>query len=136
MNNRWIYGLELLVFGAITLRGGWFAFRAPALWARVLGGLALLAGAVTAAVFGAFVLNVPIPPLLHSSALVGALLVIAHQTARVSQTVPGLSAVLLGVYGALSFVIPRQPRRAPPVDEDADADEDEDDDTENEESRP
>lgn len=117
MNNRWIYGIELLVFGIITFRGGLVAFRAQATWARVLGVLALLAAAVTAVLLVGFVLNVPIPPLLHSSALVGALLVVAHQTARVSQTAPGLSALLLGLYGALSFILPRRPPRRPPADD-------------------
>jgi len=127
VNNRWIYGLELVVFGVITVRGGWIAFRAQAAWARVLGALALLAGAVTAALLVAFALNVPIPPILHSSALVGALLVVAHQTARVSQTVPGASALLLGLYGALAFAIPRRrPRRPPKPEVDLDADEDRD----------
>lgn len=126
MNNRWIYGLELLVFGTISLRGGWMAFRSQAVWARVLGGLALLAAAVTAALLVGFVLNVPIPPILHSSALIGALLVVAHQTARVSQTVPGLSALLLGLYGALAFILPRRPSRRPPKEtEDLDEDDEE-----------
>ena len=126
MNNRWIYGLELLVFGTITLRGGWVAFRAQAAWARILGVLALLAAAISAALLVGFVLNVPIPPILHSSALVGALLVVAHQTARVSQTAPGLSALLLGLYGALSFILPRRPPRRPPG-EDEDLDQDDED---------
>ncbi len=126
MNNRWIYGIELLVFGTITLRGGLVAFRSHAVWARALGALALAAAAVTAALLVGFVLNVPIPPLLHSSALVGALLVVAHQTARVSQTAPGLSALLLGVYGALSFILPRRPPKPPPrEDEDFDEDDEE-----------
>ncbi len=126
MNNRWIYGIELLVFGTITLRGGLVAFRSQAVWARALGALALAAAAVTAALLVGFVLNVPIPPLLHSSALVGALLVVAHQTARVSQTAPGLSALLVGGYGALSFILPRRPPKPPPpVDEDLDEDDEE-----------
>jgi len=126
VNNRWIYGLELLVFGTITLRGGWMAFRSQATWARILGGLALLAAAVTGVLLVGFVLNVPIPPILHSSALVGALLVVAHQTARVSQTAPGISALLLGVYGALSFILPRRPPKPPPhEDEDLDEDDEE-----------
>ncbi len=125
MNNRWIYGLELLVFGTITLRGGWVAFQSRALWARVLGALALLAAAVTAALLVGFVLNVPIPPILHSSALVGALLVVAHQTARVSQTAPGLSALLLGLYGALAFILPRRRPRRPPEDEDLEEEDEE-----------
>jgi len=126
VNNRWIYGLELLVFGTITLRGGWVAFRAQAAWARTLGVLALLAAAISAALLVGFVLNVPIPPILHASPLVGALLVVAHQTARVSQTAPGLSALLLGLYGALSFILPRRPPRRPPA-EDEDLDQDDED---------
>jgi hypothetical protein len=118
VNNRWIYGLELLVFGIISLRGGWMAVRAQALWSRLLGALALIAAAVTGALLVAFVLNVAIPPILHSSALVGALLVVAHQTARVSQTAPGLSALLLGLYGALAFILPRRRPKRPPEPED------------------
>jgi len=123
MNNRWIYCLELLVFGAIALRGGGAAFRAQAVWARALGALALLAAAVTGALLVAFALNVAIPPVLHSSALVGALLVVAHQTLRVAQTVPGIGALLLGLYGALAFVLPRSapPPRPPVEEEDPDA---------------
>jgi hypothetical protein len=118
MNNRWIYGLELLVFGAIAMRGGWVAFRAQAVWARTLGVLALLAAAVTGALLVTFALNVAIPPVLHSSALVGALLVVAHQTLRVAQTVPGNGALLIGLYGALAFVLPRSaPPPRPPGDE-------------------
>jgi hypothetical protein len=113
VNNRWVYGLELLVFGVIAARGGWFAFRAHAVWARGLGVLALLAAAVSGVLLVAFALNVPIPPLLHSAALVGALLVVAHQAARASQTVPGASAILLGIYGALAFVLPRRRRGRP-----------------------
>jgi len=119
MNNRWIYGLELLVFGVIALRGGLVAFRAQARWARVLGALALLAALVTGGVLAAFALNVPIPPLFHSSALIGALIVVVHQTVRVAHSVPGWSALLVGLYGALAFVVPRRrPPPRPPSDED------------------
>jgi len=129
MNNRWIYGLELVVFGVIALRGGLVAFRSQARWARLLGALALLATLVTAALLLAFVLNVPIPPLLHSSALIGALIVVVHQTVRVAHTVPGWSALLVGLYGALAFVVPgRRPPPRPP------ADEDESDETDDEET--
>ena len=129
MNNRWIYGLELLVFGVIALRGGLVAFRARARWARVLGALALLAALVTGGVLVAFALNVPIPPLFHSSALIGALVVVVHQTVRVAQSVPGWSALFVGLCGALAFVVPR--RRPPPR---PPADEDEPDETDDEET--
>lgn len=132
MNNRWIYGVELVVFGLIALRGGWVAVRGQAWWARLLGALALLAGAVSAVLLALFALNVPIAPLLHSSALIGTLLVVLHQTLRVAHTLPGWSAILVGVYGALAFIMPRRRPKPKPPEEEAEEPEDGEDDTKGE----
>ncbi len=115
MNNRWIYGVELVVFGLIALRGGWVAWRSQAWWARTLGALALLSAGMSTVLLVLFVLNQEIPPLYHASPLVGTLLVIVHQAARVMQTAPGWgSGLLVGIYGAMAFVLPRRvPRRRP-----------------------
>ena len=127
MNNRWIYGVELVVFGLIALRGGWVAVRGQAWWAKLLGALALLAGTVSAVLLTLFALNVPIAPLLHSSALIGTLLVVLHQTLRVAHTLPGWTAVLVGVYGAFAFIIPRRRPKPKPPDEVEEPDDGEDD---------
>jgi len=132
VNNRWIYGVALVAFGIIALRGGLVAVQGRAWWARLLGALALLMALATGALLVLFVLNQPIPPLAHASALVGLLAVIAHQAARVAQTSPGTSYVLVGIYAALAFLMPRRRTKPKPPgatdrdDDDAPPDEEED----------
>lgn len=114
MNNRWIYGLELVVFGWISARGGWFAVRSLAPFGRIVGALALAFAAATAALFGAFVLNRPIRPLLHLTPFIGAGLVFLHETIRAARTVPGWTAPFVGLYATLGLVGARRsaPRAA------------------------
>ena len=118
MNNRWIYGVALVAFGIIALRGGLVAVRGRAWWARLLGALALLMAVAMCGLLVLFVLNRPIPPLAHASALVGLLAVVAHQAARVAQTAPGASYVLVGIYGALAFLMPRRRSKPKPPEPD------------------
>jgi hypothetical protein len=122
MNNRWMYGVALVAFGIIALRGGLVAVQGRAWWARSLGALALLMALVTGGLLVLFLLNKPIPPLAHASALVGALAVVVHQAARVAQASPGASYMLVGIYGALAFLMPRRraPRPPPVAPDDAD----------------
>ena len=108
MNNRWIYGLELVVFGWISARGGWFAVRSLTLFGRVAGVLALATAVATAVLFGAFVLNRPIRPLLHLTPFVGVGLVFLHESMRAARTVPGWTAPFVGLYSTLAMVVARR----------------------------
>jgi hypothetical protein len=110
MNNRWIYGLELIVFGWISARGGWIAVRGLTPLGRVMGALALVFAAATATLFGLFVLNRPIRPLLHFTPLIGVALVFLVETARAARTVPGWTAPFVGLYATLSLVVARRKR--------------------------
>lgn len=111
MNNRWIYGLELVVFGWISARGGWLAVRSLTPLGRIAGALALAFAAATAVLFGCFVLNRPIRPLLHFTPFVGVALVFLAETARAARTVPGWTAPFVGLYSTLGMVAAR-PRHA------------------------
>ena len=128
MNNRWIYGLELAVFGWIAARGGWFALRSLTPLGRIAGALALVFAAATAALLGAFALNRPIPPLLHVTPFVGVGLVLLHESFRAARTVPGWTAPFVGLYSTLAMVVAR-PRptasRAAPESEPSEDDEEE-----------
>ena len=73
------------------------------------GALALLVAVATAALLGAFVLNRPIPPLLHFTPLIGVALVFLHETARAARTVPGWTAPFVGLYSTLGMLIARRP---------------------------
>jgi hypothetical protein len=110
MNNRWIYGLELVVFGWISARGGWLAVRGLTPLGRVAGALALVSAAATVALFGLFVLNRPIRPLLHFTPFIGVALVLLGETARAARTVPGWTAPFVGLYSTLSLVVARSKR--------------------------
>jgi len=110
MNNRWIYGLELVVFGWIAARGGWLAVRGLTPLGRVAGALALVFAAATAVLLGCFVLNRPIRPLWHFTPFVGVALVFLAETARAARTVPGWTAPFVGLYSTLGLVAAR-PRR-------------------------
>jgi len=114
MTNRWIYGVELLVFGWIALRGGLDAVRSRAPLARLAGLLALAAAGLTALVFVGFLLDWRVPPLIHFTPLVGVLLVVIHRTIRVSRVQPGWAAPFVGVYATLALLVPR-PRGPSPV---------------------
>lgn len=105
MNNRWIYGLELVVFGWISARGGWLAVRGLTPLGRVAGALALVFAAATAVLLGAFVLNRPIRPLLHLTPFVGVGLVLLSETIRAARTVPGWTAPFVGLYSTLGMVV-------------------------------
>lgn len=113
MNNRWIYGLELVVFGWISARGGWFAVRSLTPFGRVAGGLALAFAVATAALFGAFVLNRPIRPLLHLTPFVGVGLVFLQETIRAARTVPGWTAPFVGLYSTLAMAVARRTPTVP-----------------------
>lgn len=113
MNNRWIYGLELVVFGWISARGGWFAVRSLTPFGRVAGALALAFAVATAALFGAFVANRPIRPLLHLTPFVGVGLVFLHETIRAARTVPGWTAPFVGLYSTLAMAVARRTPTVP-----------------------
>jgi len=112
MNNRWIYGLELAVFGLIAWRGGLGAWRRRLPAARALGAMALLAAVATVALLVAFALNRPVPPLLHFTPIAGVLLVVASETGRAARFKPGWTAPLVGVYATLALLLPRPAPRA------------------------
>jgi hypothetical protein len=104
MNNRWIYGLELVVFGWISARGGWLAVRGLTPLGRFAGALALVCAAATAALLAAFVLNRPIRPLLHLTPFIGVALVLLSETIRAARTVPGWTAPFVGLYSTLGLL--------------------------------
>ena len=109
MNNRWIYGLELVVFGWISARGGWVAVRGGTPLGRVVGALALVFAVATGGLLGAFLLNWPIRPLLHFTPFVGVALVFLHETVRAARIVPGWTAPFVGLYATLGMLIARRP---------------------------
>lgn len=119
MNNRWIYGLELIIFGWIAARGGWIAVRGLSPIGRVTGALALVFAAATATLFGLFVLNRPIRPLLHATPFIGVALVFVGEYLRAARTVPGWTAPFVGLYSTLSLIVAR-PRLTiePPAEDD------------------
>ena len=118
MNNRWIYGLELIVFGWISARGGWIAVRGLMPLGRVLGALALVFAAATTALFGLFVLNRPIRPLLHVTPFIGVGLVFVVEAVRAARTVPGWTAPFVGLYATLALVVARPTRPVEHLSED------------------
>jgi hypothetical protein len=105
MNNRWIYGVELAVFGWISARGGWYALRGLTALGRITGALALTFAAGTAILLGAFILNRPIRPLLHLTPFIGVALVLLNETIRAARTVPGWSAPFVGLYSTLAMAV-------------------------------
>lgn len=112
MNNRWIYGLELVVFGWISARGGWYAIRGLTALGRITGALALAFAAGTAILLGAFIVNQPIRPLLHLTPFIGVALVLLNETTRAARAVPGWSAPFVGLYSTLAMAVARR-RTAP-----------------------
>lgn len=124
MNNRWIYGLELAVFGWIAARGGWLAVRSLTPLGRIAGALALVFAAATALLLGAFVMNRPIRPLLHLTPFVGVGLVFLYETIRAARTVPGWTAPFAGLYSTLALVVARRrPTTSRPATEASETDE-------------
>lgn len=124
MNNRWIYGLELAVFGWIAARGGWLAVRSLTPLGRIAGALALVFAAATALLLGAFVMNRPIRPLLHLTPFVGVGLVFLYETIRAARTVPGWTAPFAGLYSTLALVVARRrPTTSRPATEASEIDE-------------
>jgi hypothetical protein len=115
MNNRWIYGLELIVFGWIAARGGWIAVRGLSLLGRVTGVLALMFAAASAMLFGLFVLNRPIRPLLHVTPFIGVALVFVGEYARAARTVPGWTAPFVGLYSTLSLIVAKSRHAVDPA---------------------
>ena len=113
MNNRWIYGLELVVFGWISARGGWYALRGLTALGRITGALALAFAAGTAILLGAFIVNQPIRPLLHLTPFLGVALVLLNETIRAARAVPGWSAPFVGLYSTLAMAVARRPTARP-----------------------
>ncbi|HMA43867.1 MAG TPA: hypothetical protein VKO86_07615 [Gemmatimonadales bacterium] len=128
MNNRWIYGLELAVFGWIAARGGWLAVRSLTPLGRIAGALALAFAAATALLLGAFVMNRPIRPLLHLTPFFGVGLVFLYETIRAARTVPGWTAPFAGLYSTLAMVLARRrPTTLSPASDSAASEADEED---------